>query len=107
MSWKNCVWAEATRVTIPIVGVAIFASSAIWPGPLAPISRIRCLVELSAERMVSGKPSSLLNESLLTWTSVKFLRDANKISFVVVFPTEPVIPITSPVILFRSNFAKS
>ena len=86
------VCASPTRVTTPMAGRAIRQSRSIWPNPRIPISRTSTSVSIGALRIVTGNPCSLLYErSDATVRLVLEMAAATK-SFVVVLPTEPVMP---------------
>ena len=66
----------------------------MWPIPLDPISMTATSVSSGALASVMGTPSSLLNDRC---EAVVTNRDASALasrSFVVVLPTDPVIPTT-------------
>ena len=57
---------------------------------LAPISAIRKLVSLFTLRQVKGRPSSLLKDPVLETVGAKGEKIWERMSFVVVLPTDPV-----------------
>ncbi len=59
-----------------------------------PISRTRCRVSASAERIVIGQPISLLCDATGATVGPDASRICARRSFVVVFPLDPVIAIT-------------
>ncbi len=91
---NSSVWAIPTVVTTPTVGRATAHSDAMCPRPRAPISTTTTSVPAGALARVSGTPSSLLNDfRLAAVTSRREKIDASR-SFVLVLPTDPVMPTT-------------
>ncbi len=88
--------AIATLVTTPTSGRATSANRAMWPTPRAPISSTTQRASSGALSSVSGRPSSLLNDCSLAAVGNAVARHARTKSLVVVFPTDPVMPITPP-----------
>ena len=93
---NSLVCAAPTTVTIPTVGRPTAHNEAMWPIPRAPISSTSASVPSGALSTVSGTPISLLNDRWLAWVGRSAARTAASRSFVVVFPTEPVMPTTVP-----------
>ena len=92
----------AIAVMTPTCGRAISASARIWPGPRIPISVTTISVPASARQSVSGTPSSLLYPSSADTTFARCRRSAVRMSFVEVFPTEPVIATTRAAMRLRA-----
>ena len=93
---NSSVCAAPTARTTPTVGLAMLHRARMWPMPRAPISITAAAVSSGAFTSVSGTPSSLLNERRLACVGRSPPRTAARRSFVVVFPTEPVMPMTAP-----------
>ena len=64
----------------------------MWPMPRAPISHTTACVPGGTDRIVSGRPISLLNDSGLAATDSVAPSAAAVKSFVHVLPVEPVMP---------------
>ena len=78
----------------PTSGSATVASSAIWPAPRIAISSTSTSVSSGAPRISSGRPISVLKfwrEATVRRCEVSV---ASSKSLVVVFPVEPVTPMT-------------
>lgn len=104
---KSSRCAPATTVTTPTRGWASSHSAAMWPGPLAPISTTSASTSSGALHRVSGTPISLLKDrSLAEVTSLVASTPAIR-SFTVVFPTDPVTPMTLPDMRARAKPARS
>src|SRR3954469_19618685 len=84
----------ATAVMRPTSGSAMAVSSAICPGPRIPISSTSASVPAGASSTVMGSPISVLRFSRLATVRRRWLSIAARMSFVEVFPTEPVTPTT-------------
>ena len=100
---KYSTWAMATLVTMPTSGRPTWARRATCPTPRAPISRTTHWASSGALRSVSGTPSSLLKDRSLADTPKVETRHWRRRSFVVVLPTEPVMPITPPCTCSRAT----
>ncbi len=72
----------------------IARSRAISPGTLAPASITRALLSAGALRIESGTPIRLLRFPLVAWTRQRTANVARSISFVLVFPLDPVTATT-------------
>ena len=81
-------------VTMPMSGRAISQSSAIWPRPRIPISTTAISVSSSRRQRVSGSPISLFWLPSATTVRACGEQSAPRMSFVDVFPVEPVTATT-------------
>ena len=81
-------------VITPMSGRAIAQSAAISPDPRMPISAINTSVSGSRRVSVSGSPISLLCPSSAATVRATGRQSAARMSFVEVFPLEPVIATT-------------
>ena len=79
----------------------------MWPGPRLPISHTMTSVPSAADRIVSGNPTSLLNDAGLATVLNLRPRMAAAKSFVQVLPVEPVMPTTVASLRPRSSAARS
>ena len=92
---KNSRCSTATRVTTPTSGVAICARRASSPRCDMPSSTTAAPCSSSIFSSVSGSPYSLFKFPSVFRTRNRAPRSAARISFVVVFPTDPA---TAPMI---------
>ena len=92
-------WLSPTVVTTAISGRAIAESVEISPGSFEPISTTITSTSVGIESSVSGTPMRLLRLSGVACTARVIPSAARVRSFVVVFPTDPVIATTGA---FRS-----
>jgi hypothetical protein len=99
--------AAPTFVRTPTVGRAERHSISMWPSPRLPISSTSASVPSGALRIVSGTPTSVLNERGLACTRNREASTARDRSLVVVLPVEPVIPTTGPSKEVRSAAASA
>ena len=94
LDFKNSKWHRPILVITQVSGFAIFAKRCISPKSLIPISSTAISCSCLSLKTVRGSPSSLLK---FPWVfKVLYFRErtAAIISFVLVFPTLPVIPTT-------------
>ena len=91
-------------VMTPMSGRAISASSRICPEPRIASSATTTSVSGSISQRVSGTPISLLKPSRAATMRTRPRSSAARMSFVEVFPTEPVIATTRA--LLRSRTAR-
>ena len=92
----------AIAVTTATSGRATAASARIWPGPRIPISVTTTSVSGSIRHSVSGSPISLLKPASAATSRTCGRRSAARMSFVEVFPTEPVIATTRAALRSRT-----
>ncbi len=85
-------WARPTFSTMPTSGRAIRTSRAISPTPDAPISATRNRVSAASSSIVTGAPTSLLNEARAATVGPTRSSTARSRFFVVVLPFDPVTP---------------
>ena len=91
---SNSIWVSPTFVTMPAVGSAILANSAISPNPRIPISTTAAWWSQVRFNNVNGKPISLLKFASVFNTEKRLASTAAVKSFVVVFPFDPVMAMT-------------
>ena len=90
---KNFKCAFSTFVIIAISGFAIFVSFDISPGLFMPSSKIPKALSFGILDRLSGRPIWLFRFPIVEVVGPSFSRISLNNSFVVVFPTLPVIPI--------------
>ena len=91
----SCSTCAAPIVVItPTRGRANAQSSAIWPGPRMASSRMQTSVSGSSRQSVRGTPISLFRLSSAATMRARGRQIAARMSFVEVFPAEPVMPTT-------------
>ena len=86
----------STLVTMPTSGRATSANRSMSPTRRTPISSTTQRAADGALSSVSGRPSSLLKERSLAAVENVDARQPARRSFVVVLPTDPVMPIAPP-----------
>ncbi len=86
--------AGPTLTITPTSGSAIAVSWAIWPGPRIAISRTIASLSAAAPRSARGRPISVLRFSGVADTLSCPASSEARMSFVEVFPVEPVTAIT-------------
>ena len=91
---KNSRCAVPMPVKRPTSGCAMSHSAAISPGWFVPISRTRNSASSGQFRIVRGRPMWLLKLPSVPYVEPTFAKKAFKNSLVVVFPADPVTPIT-------------
>ena len=94
LSFRNSRWHWPILVMTQVSGRAIFASRCISPKSLIPISRTAISSSSLRRNTVRGSPSSLLKFPSVFKVRYFWESTAAIISFVLVFPTLPVMPTT-------------
>ena len=97
--------ATPTFVTTTMSGRAISHSNVTSPLRRAPISATTTSASAAAPSSVTGRPTSLLNDSGLAWVRNRLAHTAAAMSLVEVLPLAPVMPTTRADIVRRSSAA--
>ena len=97
--------ATPTFVTTTMSGRAISHSNVTSPLRRAPISATTTSASAAAPSSVTGRPTSLLNDSGLAWVRNRVAHTAAAMSLVEVLPLAPVMPTTRADIVRRSSAA--
>src|SRR5579875_2150426 len=105
-SGKFSTWAWPTFVTTPQSGAAMYASAVISPGWDMPISITAISCHGSSLSSCKGRPNALFRFPRDFNTVYRRLRTFATASLVVVFPAEPVMPMTRLPQCLRTAAAK-